>query len=187
MLISHNREKLINAIIFFYEKTALCNKLKLYKLLYHLDFRHFAETGRSVTGLDYFALPNGPVPVELTQEIDSPGKDLEEKIDFSYVTQKMGDKKVSVLHITPKAKFDPSAFTKRELRLLESIAYDFDLSKAEDMIHSTHLPGDPWERVFVQEGRRNQEIPYEYAVTGNDAEDVLEAAQEHREILLHYA
>src|SRR5690348_13764905 len=109
MLISHNREKLINAIIYFCKETALCNKLKLYKLLYHLDFRHYALTGRTVTGLDYFAWPNGPVPVELEKEIKAPAEDLQEKVEFSVPTD---TGLFQAVDIAPKAEFDPSAFTK---------------------------------------------------------------------------
>ena len=36
MLIIHNREKLINAAIYFAEKTRHCGKIKLIKLLYLL-------------------------------------------------------------------------------------------------------------------------------------------------------
>jgi hypothetical protein len=52
MLITHERDKLINAIIFFAKNTRFLGKTKLCKLLYFLDFEHFKETGRPVTGLD---------------------------------------------------------------------------------------------------------------------------------------
>lgn len=51
MFVSSTREKLINAIVFFAANTRHCGKVKLFKLLYLLDFAHFRETGRSVTGL----------------------------------------------------------------------------------------------------------------------------------------
>src|SRR3990172_2038157 len=41
MLLSHEREKLINAIIFFADNTRFLGKTKLCKLLYFLDFGHF--------------------------------------------------------------------------------------------------------------------------------------------------
>jgi len=46
VLISRNREKLINAIVYFASNTQHCGKVKLFKLLYLLDFSHFRETGR---------------------------------------------------------------------------------------------------------------------------------------------
>ena len=53
MMVPHDRDKLINAIVFFAKNTKYCGKIKLIKLLYLLDFEHFRQTGRSVTGMDY--------------------------------------------------------------------------------------------------------------------------------------
>ncbi|WP_217994559.1 Panacea domain-containing protein [Rodentibacter caecimuris] len=38
-------------------------------MLYFLDFEHYKQVGRSVTGLDYSAWKMGPVPVDLHEEI----------------------------------------------------------------------------------------------------------------------
>lgn len=76
MFISHHREKLLNAIIYFTAKTKRCHTLKLFKLLYFLDFEHFRQTGQSVTGLRYVAWPKGPAPDELWHELDAPKPDL---------------------------------------------------------------------------------------------------------------
>ena len=76
MFVTHNREKLINAIIYFVKNTKRCHKLKLFKLLSFLDFEHYRQSGRSVTGLRYDAWPMGPVPSDLDREIAHPGNDL---------------------------------------------------------------------------------------------------------------
>ena len=76
MISTHHREKLIHAIVFFAKKTRHCGKTKLFKLLYLLDFDHFRETGRSVTGLKYYAGEMGPVPVALAEEWDEFEPDL---------------------------------------------------------------------------------------------------------------
>jgi hypothetical protein len=70
VLISRNRQKLIQAAVYFASRTEGCGKVKLFKLLYLLDFAHFRETGQSVTGLDYVAWKLGPVPIEMAQEWD---------------------------------------------------------------------------------------------------------------------
>jgi len=62
MIITHQRDKLINAIIYLSSNTNYCGKTKLMKLLYFRDFKHFRQTGKSVTGLDYYAWEMGPVP-----------------------------------------------------------------------------------------------------------------------------
>ncbi len=94
MLITHEREKLINAIIYFARHTQYLGKIKLFKLLYLLDFEHFRQTGQNVTGLTYSAQQYGPMPVALAQEWDKPKPDLavaiaiqpEQAIDYKHQT-----------------------------------------------------------------------------------------------------
>jgi hypothetical protein len=52
---NRDREKLIQAILYFALNTQHLGKTKLFKLLYLLDFDHFRHTGRSVTGMEYRA------------------------------------------------------------------------------------------------------------------------------------
>lgn len=216
MLISHNREKLINAIIYFCKETRVRNRLKLYKLLYHLDFRHYGQTGRSVTGLEYFAWPEGPVPVDLENEITSPREDLKEKIEF-YLPSRTDLEQA--LEIKLKGEFDPSVFTKREMELLQETANAFALSSSDEMIPIAPIPdapkpheefpspsdapmphmefsmalsprnspSDPWDRVFIQDGKKQQKIPFEYALIEYDAEWVKNEAKEHEEMLANYS
>ena len=68
MIVTHYREKLIQAIVYLSDNTRHCGKIKLFKLLYLLDFEHFRQTGHSVTGMEYRAWKMGPVPIELVQE-----------------------------------------------------------------------------------------------------------------------
>ena len=103
MLISHEREKLLNAIIFFAKNSSYLGKIKLWKLLYFLDFEHFKETGRSVTGMRYNAWPMGPVPVSLHNEVEAPGADMAEKIRFG---SKVVNGSNSMLTVTPLTEFD---------------------------------------------------------------------------------
>src|SRR5471030_2891987 len=97
MLIDRSREKLINAIIYFADNTNSCGKTKLFKLLYFLDFEHFYQTGRSVTGMEYFAWRMGPVPVALYDEINVLSPDMAEKIEISSIPYHKGE----MLKITP--------------------------------------------------------------------------------------
>ncbi len=84
MIITNHRIKIINAIVYFANNTKYCGKTKLLKLLYFLDFRHFKETGKSVTGLDYYAWNMGPVPKDVYEELSGKMKpDLKQAIqDF---------------------------------------------------------------------------------------------------------
>ncbi|MRW83034.1 DUF4065 domain-containing protein [Pseudoduganella sp. FT26W] len=183
MLIDHEREKLINAIIFFAKNTHQLGKIKLYKLLYLLDFEHFRDTGRSVTGLQYFAWPKGPVPVELHNEVDAPKGDLADKVAMESYAWAGGNG----LTITPKAEFDSSFFSKRELRLLDRLASEFRTTLSKDMIERTHLENEPWDKVFNVQGRRQQQIPYELAARAQEVDEIRKISAERSEIKNNFA
>jgi uncharacterized phage-associated protein len=183
MLITHEREKMINAIIYFAKNTSFCGKTKLFKLLYFLDFEHYKDTGRSVTGLQYNAWKMGPVPVELENEIQCPDRDVAESIDFILTPTKKGN---PMLLLKPKKEFDPSHFTKRELKLLEMLANEYKNKKAEEMIEATHLENLPWHRVFHEENRKYESIPYEYAFRKTETELMNYIVSENEEIIKNY-
>jgi len=42
-LINHQREKLINVMVYFAQNTQKCCKIKLFKLMYFLDFEHYKQ------------------------------------------------------------------------------------------------------------------------------------------------
>ena len=152
MITTHHREKLINAIIYFAKKTKYCGKTKLLKLLYFLDFSHFKQTGKSVTGLDYFAWEMGPVPNELFEELSGNMKpDMKSSIN-ELPTE-------GFQQIRPKKKFDDRYFSKKELDLLENISYVFEVAQADAMIESTHLKNEPWDRTLKEKGEF-QKIDY---------------------------
>lgn len=179
MLITHEREKLIQAINFFVRNTRKCGKVKLFKLLYFLDFEHFKLTGRSVTGMTYNAWKMGPVPVALHEEIESPKPDMAEAFDFS--ERVVGDGKM--LAIDPKLPFSDHHFSAREMQLLRSLANEYKNSNADDMIEATHLENLPWDQVFNRQGRKQQEIPYELAIRKDESEAVTRIANERKELV----
>jgi uncharacterized phage-associated protein len=176
MLIFRDREKLVNAVVYFARNTQYCGKTKLFKLLYLLDFHHFRETGRSVTGLDYRAWKNGPVPFALVQEWDDLEPDLAAAIDivpepvFDYDRQR----------VAPKIAFDDSHFTKRELGLMQELAARHRDEMTRPLIGLTHEERGPWVKIWDDGRGNNARIPYVLAVPDDDPnrETVLEAARE---------
>ncbi len=179
MIIEHNREKLINAIIYFLNSTKFCGKTKLFKLLYYLDFMHFRETGRSVTGLDYYAWQFGPVPKTLAEEIKSPEPDLNTSISIQ-------ENNTDFTVMKPKRKFDDAFFTKREMRLLENVAFIFKDAKADDMVEASHLPNHPWDKTIKSKGELAK-IDYTLALDDTEAslslDEVLERLRDREEIV----
>ncbi len=147
MLIEHHREKLVNAILYFLKNTRNCGKTKLLKLLYYLDFFHFRETGKSVTGLDYYAWDFGPVPQELYNELSDARPDLREAV----FVPKTNDR--SFVALRAKKPFNKKYFSKRELRLLEEVACIFRDADTDAIVEASHLPNHPWEKTLQTEGR----------------------------------
>ncbi|KZC36500.1 MULTISPECIES: Panacea domain-containing protein [Rhodanobacter] len=179
MRVSREREKLINAMVFFAKNTHSCGKIKLFKLLYLLDFRHFAETGLSVTGLEYRAWKNGPVPRALYDEWDNPESEIRKAVQIkkevagNYVRQA----------VTAVADFDDEHFTKRELRLMSSLAEEFRHHTATPMVDTTHVADGAWAKVWAQPGDDNV-IPYELAIPKEDPnrDEILRTAEEYSRI-----
>lgn len=179
MIITHEREKLIQAINFFVRNTRKCGKTKLFKLLYFLDFEHFKKTGRSVTGNAYFAWPKGPVPVSLFEEIDNPPADLLEAFEFQTRPVRNGE----MLAIKPKVEFSCEHFSRREMEILESLAREYRNIDADGMVEETHLENLPWHKIYNVEGVKQAEIPYRLAIRPDEIEEVSRVARERDELI----
>jgi uncharacterized phage-associated protein len=180
LVITKEREKLLQAIVYFAQHTKNCSKTKLLKLLFLLDFEHFKLTGRSVTGLDYFALPLGPVPATVLAEFEQPADDFEQSIDvvrepfFNFRRQR----------VTAKTDFNSSLFSRRELRLLEEIATKYREQTATEMVDVVHAENGVWDRVWNGGSGVGCRIPYELAIEGNPHEkEILEMQQDYQVIL----
>lgn len=181
MLVSHEREKMINTIVFFANHTRHLGKIKLFKLLFLLDFEHFRQTGRSVTGLDYRAWKFGPVPVALEQEWEDPEPDMadairiepERVIDFVRET------------VAAQAAFDDSHFSQRELRLMAALATQYCDELSHRMIDVTHAENGAWARVWNSGEGFDQPIDYALSLAEDDPHRtaILDFAREHRAIV----
>lgn len=180
MIKSHEREKLINAAIYFASNTAYCGKTKLIKLLYLLDFEHFRQTGRSVTGLEYRAWKLGPVPTVLFQEWMAPEPDFAAALDI--VPEKVIE--YERLKVVPRTNFDDRHFTRRELRLMDELAQRFHDELTRPLVNYTHAELGPWAKIWDGGQGSNERIPYSLAVADDDphGKAVLEAASDYQSI-----
>jgi len=178
VLISPTRQKLVNAVVYFAASTRHCGKVKLFKLLYLLDFTHFRETGRSVTGLDYLAWQLGPVPLKLVQEWDQLEPDLAAAVDIR--PEKVIDYYREL--VVAKVDFDPGHFTRRERRLMEHLATKFHDELTKPLFSYTHAERGPWDKIWDDGRGDNERIPYTLAIPDDDPnrEAILEAAHEYR-------
>jgi len=186
MLVTREREKLLNALIYFSENVMHPGKTKLFKLLNYLDFLHFEKTGRSVTGLQYSAWDRGPVPVELYEEFKSPKADFiahlskyKRKLSNGYEREEL----------KPRKRFDKKYFSRFEMSLLESLAKSHFRDNANDMSEKSHFETGPWHEVYEVQKDISGKIPYELVLQrrGNEKDlEILELAEEYQEIISHY-
>jgi uncharacterized phage-associated protein len=187
VLISHERRKLFQAIVFFSEHTRKLGKTKLFKLLYFLDFEHFKRTGRSVTGLAYFAWPKGPVPKQLHEEFADPPSDLLQHVGIETIRTLRGPMEKPVA----KVSFDSRLFSKRELQLMRDLAARYRNATAEEMIEDTHLENKPWHEVYDVQGLKQSQIPYaqipyELALNKQEADEMRRHIRERQEVVDNY-
>ena len=152
-----NKEKLINSILYFIKKVKYPGKTKICKLLFNLDFTHFKETGKSVTGLDYYAWERGPVPESLFYKIsgDIVSEEFQPYIEVI--------KREKLHEIFSKKKPDLSVFSKREKRILEEVAEIYKYAKAEEMPEISHLKEKPWYTTLKSKGE-TKKIDYMLAI-----------------------
>lgn len=202
MLISRDREKLLEAIKYFAANTKYCGLTKLFKLLFFLDFDHFRETGRSVTGLTYQAWPMGPIPADLYPEVSGRAKPdmavqlrIEDPSEIERESDAIADYSLSVntwgndepmkgtqkVRVPAKIKalkpFNPKFFSKRELRLMEQIAFIYKELTAKQISEVSHLKGKPW---HVTKSKFGLKAPIDYMLA---LDEVVEGAPSKEEIL----
>lgn len=180
MVLTNEREKLLQAIVFFAWNTKNCSKTKLLKLLFLLDFEHFKLTGRSVTGLRYSALPLGPVPTTVYAELDAPADDFAAAVEQRSETFFGWGRKL----IVPKRDFDSSNFTRRELKLLRELSERYQDQTAKDMVDVVHAENGVWDRVWKGGEGVGHSIPYELALDGHPSRDAIIAMQKEYEALV---
>lgn len=171
-----DREKLIQAVVYFASRTKYCGKIKLFKLLYLLDFEHFRQTGKSVTGFEYQAWKFGPVPIDLMEEWEEVGPDLAQAVHI--VEEKVIDYDRQAVKVNEGIQFIPDVFTPRQIRIMESLAERYRETYSPKLIDVTHEQNSAWEKVWQGGEGAHQRIPYELAIP--------EAAPE-RDVLMHIA
>lgn len=176
LLIEHKREKLAEAIAYFVTNTKHPGLVKVFKLLYWLDYHHFRETGEDVTGLAYSAYRWGPVPEDLHQQFTKKQGDIASQFDIedAYVkaseyttptidsepTGRDDSRPVKVpTKIKPKFRYRHYYLTRREQRIAENLATVFYEATAKEISDISHIKGGPWSKA-LKEGREKAAISF---------------------------
>ncbi len=172
-MINHlSQKRLFNVIRYFARNTEHCGKIKLFKLLYLLDFQHVSETGKPVTGLDYEAWKFGPVPIQVMEMWE----DLESgTVEGCHVVpEQVHDFVRQTIKVDPDAGFEERLFSRRELRIMQELAEKYQQTVSPEMIDVTHQENGAWDKVWQNGKGAFQAIPYELGIPEeNPYADVL--------------
>lgn len=166
MTTNSSRQKLINAIVFFASNTQYCGKIKLFKLLYLLDFEHFSQTGKSVTGFEYQAWKFGPVPTDLMEEWEDLSPDMAQAVHIE--SEKVIDFERQAVKVNTGVVFDDSYFTPRELRIMQTISDKYHKTYSPKMIDVTHEQNGAWDKIWQNGHGAQLHIPYALSIQNDD-------------------
>lgn len=131
---------------------ALLGKVKLFKLLYYLDFDHYQNFNVSITGDTYYKLPYGPVGANAENLL----REMQEEELITVGTRPIGDVTQYVFKaIAPPEKEEP--LSKSELDVLTRVLAKWANHRTGEIVTATHGEA-PWRAVEMGE-----EIPYSLA------------------------
>jgi uncharacterized phage-associated protein len=107
------------------------------KLLYYVDFDHYEQHGKAITGSTYRKLEHGPVPKEAQTVIEQMAKK-------ELVKPVKADRAGYPQHrLIALAKFDAAHFSGDELQTLERVAQKWEDATAAQIEAASHAEA-PW-------------------------------------------
>lgn len=165
------RQKLINAVVFFAANTKFCGKIKLFKLLYLMDFEHFSQTGKNITGFEYQAWKFGPVPTDLMEEWEEFGQDLAQAVHIQ--SEKVIDYERQTVIVNDDVTFNDEPFTPRQLKIMQVLANKYRETYSHTMIDVTHEQNGAWDRVWQNGLGSKKTIPYSLVLANDETRDEL--------------
>ena len=163
-----NREKLLEALVYFSKNLKYPTKMMLYKVLAALDFEHFKEVGLPVTNLEYKAWLKGPVPFEFDKEISDRKNDCviipeDFSASIKYIKEEWetdsGEKRKSFKFFA-KRKPKLEVFTPRQKEILERILFIYKNESPTTASKASHEKGTPWYKTVQKYGKEGELINY---------------------------
>lgn len=173
----HAADKAYEALAYFSTHVKYAGKVKLYKLLYYLDLMHLRRTGRTVTGLLYYAWPMGPVPKVLDDEFKEPSSRLHRAFEIkaservtSEIPPPTIDTDESELGVETRAYSKPTKIKPRfdvhqryltnlEFQLTKQLCEIFHSATADQMSDVSHNHLGPWKKAMMRGKRSNVDRP----------------------------
>lgn len=149
-----NLKKFTEMVVFFTESMQPW-KTKLNKLLFYSDFIMFKQTGFSISGIQYRAIPMGPVPNNFNSIYEFLARNDEIDIYYSTFTDGgIGEQfKPNV-----NRSFIAELFTEGEISVLENIADRFKHTSTNQIIDLSHK-----EKGWLENITEKKIINYKYS------------------------
>ena len=151
-----NNDKISNVLNYFASQIDYLSMTKTLKLLYILDETSIKETGTPVTWLDYKVWENGPVAIDVYNEIKHQevfcyqGKELSLLHSIQLEKKFNTDRNSEEVFLKPKGNFDETIFNRYELNLLETIIFKFGNWNATELINFLHEEGSLWHKMVSE-------------------------------------
>jgi uncharacterized phage-associated protein len=141
-------------VVFFTEKLEPW-KTKLNKLLFYVDFTMYKQSGFSMSGVQYRAIPMGPAP----NNFNSIFEYLANKDEFDiYYTNFVDGGTGEQFKPNPNKTFDKELFTESELQILKSVAERFKNTSTNEIIEISHK-----EKAWIDNHAERKLIDYKYS------------------------
>lgn len=154
MSASTKADRLANTVLYLLRERPGAGLTKLLKLIFHVDYHHYRDHLKTVTGVEYVALERGPVMNDYKELLSS----LERRGVVS-------TREVPVLGQNPKSEYlalmEPNmdSFSDDELQTMREVVLKYgDLSGAA-LSRLTHEEALPW--TLVWDGQPGKTIPVE--------------------------
>ena len=151
-----NNDKISNVLNYFASQIDYLSMTKTLKLLYILDETSIKETGSPVTWLDYKVWENGPVAIDVYNEIKHQevfcyqGKELSLLHSIQLEKKFNTDRNSEEVFLKPNGDFDKTIFNRYELNLLETIVFKYGNWNATELINFLHEEGSLWHKMVSE-------------------------------------
>ncbi len=149
-----NIDKFSEMVVFFTEKLHPW-KTKLNKLLFYADFMMYQQTGFSISGIQYRAIPMGPVPNNFNSIFEYLAN--KDEIDIYYTNFTDGGTGEQ-FKPNPARKFRLGLFTETELGILNAVAERFKNTLTNEIIEISHK-----EKAWIENIAERKLIDYNYS------------------------
>ena len=171
-----DREKLLNAILFFSQKVKYPVTTKIFKLLFVLDFFHFKQYGQTVTNLNYYTRGSGPVPSDFWDELKSGTVPDDFQNDLAIASFQPVSMNVQEFEFQAKRPATLGVFSQREKKILDELVHAFDDASPHMLSEIAFLKNRPWKKTLEEKGE-GKLIDYILAID-NEARITREHAEE---------